>query len=54
MGKSCAWCGAILQSITSPAVNTRSDALCSGCLEELQTALSTNGLRSRESKSLRS
>ena len=50
MGKTCAWCGIVLRTITGPAITTTSHALCQGCLEELQTALSSNGLRAGESK----
>ena len=48
MGKSCAWCGVVLRTISGPGITTTSQALCQGCLEELQTALSTNGLRTGE------
>ena len=44
MGKACAWCGAILRVLVGTSVPTN-HALCPGCLEDLRTALSTNGLR---------
>lgn len=44
MGKMCAWCGTVLRGFTGTAVPTN-HALCSGCLEELQSALSENGLK---------
>jgi hypothetical protein len=44
MGKACAWCGAILRVLVGTSVPT-SHALCQGCLEDLKTALSSNGLR---------
>lgn len=45
MGKTCAWCGTVLRTITGASITTAAQTLCQGCLEELQTALSTNGLR---------
>jgi hypothetical protein len=50
MGKTCAWCGTVLRTIGGPSINQTSHALCQGCLEELQSALSTNGLRPGASK----
>ena len=50
MGKTCAWCGTVLQTISGPAIGTTRHALCQGCLQELQTALSSNGLRTGERK----
>jgi len=50
MGKTCAWCGTVLRAMSGPSISTTSHALCQGCLEELQTALSTNGLRAENSK----
>ncbi len=44
MGKTCAWCGTVLRALTGTGMAT-SHALCSGCLEELQTALSASGLK---------
>ena len=44
MGKACAWCGAILRVLVGTSVPT-SHALCQDCLEDLKTALSSNGLR---------
>lgn len=44
MGKTCAWCGTVLRGIVGTSVPT-SHALCSGCLEELQSALSQKGLK---------
>ena len=37
MGKTCAWCGTVLQTISGPAIGTTRHALCQGCLQELQT-----------------
>ncbi len=51
MAKTCVWCGALLRAISETAIPT-SHALCQGCLGELQSALSSNGLR--ESASLSS
>lgn len=48
MGKSCAWCGVVLRTISGPGITMTSHALCQGCLEELQTALSMKGLRTGE------
>lgn len=45
MEKRCAWCGVVLRTIPGSGISTTSPALCQGCLEELQAALSTNGLR---------
>lgn len=50
MGKSCAWCGTVLMTMSGPSISTMSHALCQGCLEELQTAGSTNGLRTETLK----
>ncbi|HPG28552.1 MAG TPA: hypothetical protein PLW10_23170 [Myxococcota bacterium] len=47
MGKSCAWCGTVLRVVSGSAIPA-SHALCQGCLEELQSALSTKGLRRSE------
>lgn len=44
MGKACAWCGAVMRVLVGTSVPS-SHALCQGCLEDLRTALSTNGLR---------
>jgi len=44
MGKACAWCGAVMRVLVGTSVPT-SHALCQGCLEDLKTALSSNGLR---------
>jgi hypothetical protein len=44
MGKTCAWCGTVLRTITGTAIPT-SQALCQGCLDELQGALSSSGLK---------
>jgi len=44
MGKACAWCGAILRVLVGTSMPT-GHALCQGCLEDLKTALSSNGLR---------
>ncbi|MEM9175150.1 MAG: hypothetical protein AAGC67_07935 [Myxococcota bacterium] len=45
MGKTCAWCGRVLQTMSGPPAPAPSQALCRACLKELQSALSTNGLR---------
>ena len=50
MGKTCAWCGTVLRTISGSTIATTSQVLCQGCLEELQSALSTNGLRTSESQ----
>jgi hypothetical protein len=50
MGKACAWCRTVLQMISGPSISTKSHSLCAECLEELQSALSTNGLRTGEDK----
>lgn len=44
MGKTCAWCGTVLRAISGTAIPT-SHGLCQGCLDELQSALSSSGLR---------
>ena len=44
MSKICAWCSALLGGFPGTAIPT-SHALCPGCLDELQSALSSNGLR---------
>jgi len=44
MGRMCAWCGTVLRGSRGRGVPT-AHALCSGCLEELQSALSANGLK---------
>lgn len=51
MRKTCAWCGIVLRTVSGAAISTASHALCLGCLEELQTALSANGLRTGAAKS---
>jgi hypothetical protein len=44
MGKTCAWCGTLLRAISGTAIPT-SHALCQGCLDELSSALSSNGMK---------
>jgi hypothetical protein len=44
MGKTCAWCGTLLRATSGTAI-PMSHALCHGCLDELQSALSSNGLK---------
>lgn len=43
MGKTCAWCGTLLRAISGTTIPT-SQALCQGCLDELESALSSRGL----------
>lgn len=50
MSKICAWCGAVLRIGVGLGIVPTSHALCQGCHEELQTALSTNGLRPGDGK----
>ena len=42
MGRICAWCGTFLTLVSADRRN--SHVLCSGCLEQLQTELATEGL----------
>lgn len=44
MGRFCAWCGSIMLGFTS-ARSQSSHAICSGCVEELETSLAGVGLR---------
>ncbi|MBW2424133.1 MAG: hypothetical protein JRG86_07785 [Deltaproteobacteria bacterium] len=43
MGRTCEWCGSLMRAVTGSATPS-SHALCSGCLEELRSALAENGL----------
>ena len=54
MGKACAWCGTGLQPVAESGMATTSHALCRGCLAELQSALSSNGLRTAADERRRS
>ena len=47
MGRTCAWCETVLHGAAA-ANRAVSHALCAGCLEELQTALATEGARPAE------
>jgi len=44
MGRVCAWCGALLSCHASSSGQIR-QAVCGGCLAELETTLSSVGLR---------
>lgn len=54
MGRTCAWCGTLLRAVTGPSIATTSNALCQGCLDELQSALSANGLKPQDDRPSRS
>jgi len=47
MGRTCAWCGTVIRGTTNSLAPV-SHALCSGCLQDLRSALSANGLRPAE------
>ena len=44
MGKICAWCGTVIRVATGHSMPV-SHSLCGSCLDELQQALSTQGLK---------
>jgi len=43
MGSFCAWCGAVMAGWS--ASKLQNQAICSGCVEELELTLATAGLR---------
>jgi hypothetical protein len=44
MGRFCAWCGSVMLGFAGSRAHV-SHAICSGCVEELETTLSRVGLR---------
>jgi hypothetical protein len=44
MGRFCAWCGSVLVGLAG-SPSPVSHAICSGCVEELETTLARVGLR---------